>query len=89
MTVTAPVAALADGKRLDQDQVREAVAAGQIRPLDEVMATAAKALPGQVIKVEVERSHGRIVYELKILGNEGRVREIKIDAATLGILEIE
>lgn len=79
----------ASGKRLDQDQVREAVNAGEIRPLDEVTAIATNAVPGQVIKVEVERSHGVLVYELKIIGNHGRVREIKINAKTLDILEIE
>jgi len=81
--------ALASGKKLNQDQVRDALKSGEIRSLDDVTAVASKALPGQVIKVEVERSHGVLVYEFKIIGTNGRIREIKINAKTLDVLEIE
>lgn len=76
-------------KRFDQDQVHEAVKSGQIRPLEEVLAAAAKVMPGKVIKVEVERGRGKIFYELKILTGTGRVREVKIDALSLDLLEVE
>lgn len=80
---------LADGKKLNQDQVLEAVKNGQIRPLADVLAAAAVAVPGRVIRVDIERKHGRTVYEVKIIGNHGRVREVYIDAASLEVLKVE
>ncbi len=34
----------------------------------------------RIVEVEREREHGRDVYELKLSGPNGRVREIKVDA---------
>jgi uncharacterized membrane protein YkoI len=80
----------ADGKKnLNQDQVHELVKSGEIRPLDDVLAAAAKVVPGQVIKVEVERKRGRLIYELKIISDRGRVHEVYVDAATLDIVKVE
>ncbi len=42
-----------------------------------------------MIRIEVERKRGRIVYELKIIAEGGRVRELYIDAATLEVLKAE
>ena len=36
----------------------------------------------RIVEVEREREHGRDVYELKLAGPDGRVREIKVDAET-------
>lgn len=85
----ATASAVASGKQLNQDQVRDALKSGEIRSLDDVTAIATKAVPGQIIKVEIERSHGILVYEFKIIGTNGRIREIKINAKTLDVLEIE
>jgi uncharacterized membrane protein YkoI len=76
-------------KRLNQDEVHEAVKSGQIRPLDEALAAAAKVLPGQVLKVEIERKRGGLIYEIKIVAGQGRVREVELDASTLEVLKVE
>lgn len=96
LLVTVAVATLGSGKgladskkRLNQDEVREAVTSGRIRPLEEVLAAAAKVVPGQVIKVEIERKRGVLIYEIKVIAGQGRVREVEIDAATLEVLEVE
>ena len=38
--------------------------------------------PGCLLDLEVEQKHGRIIYELEILRDDGIVYEIKIDAKT-------
>ena len=78
---------LADGKRLNQDQVLEAVKNGEIKAFTDVLAVAEQVWPGRVVRVEVERVRGRVVYEFKIIGANGRVREIYIDAATLEVVK--
>jgi uncharacterized membrane protein YkoI len=85
-----PTGAYGDGKqRLNQDQVREAVKSGQMRPLVDVLAVAQNVIAGTVVGVEVERRRGKIVYEIKIIADRGRVREVYIDAATLDVVEVE
>ncbi|GJE57632.1 MULTISPECIES: PepSY domain-containing protein [Methylobacterium] len=86
------LAALAGGVSLsvqakdDQEQARQAVERGEIRPLDEILAAARKAVPGDVVALELKRKHGSWLYEIKILAAEGKRREVKVDAKSLAIL---
>ncbi len=73
----------------EQDQAREALERGEIRPLDQVLDAARKELPGDVVKVELERDDGRWIYEIKILTAAGDRREVEVDASTLRILEVD
>lgn len=86
--LSGPLAASASlPARADDDQAaaRRAVEAGEIRPLDEVLAVARKAVPGDVVKLDLKREKGRWVYELKILDQAGKRREVEIDAKTLAV----
>lgn len=64
-----------------------------MRPLAEILARVADAVPGEVIGVEFERQHRREqsiwIYEFKILATDGRRREVEVDAATGRILNVE
>jgi uncharacterized membrane protein YkoI len=80
-------AALADES--DQDQARRALERGEIRPLDQVLDAARKALPGDVVKVELDEDDGRWIYEIKVLTSGGERREVEIDAKSLEVLEID
>ena len=42
-----------------------------------------------VIEVELERKNAALIYEIKVLTQTGRVREVKIDARTGSVLKIE
>lgn len=79
--------ALADDS--EQDAARRALERGEIRPLGEVLEAARKAVPGDVVKVELERDDGRWIYEIKVLTGEGERREVEIDGSSLKILEID
>lgn len=73
----------------DHERARAALSRGDILPLARILAIAAEQVPGDVIKVELENEHGRMIYELKILADSGRVREIELDARTGAVLNIE
>ncbi|MBV6416746.1 MAG: hypothetical protein CMLOHMNK_01361 [Steroidobacteraceae bacterium] len=77
------------GEKGEQDIVREALRRGEVLPLAKVLAIAAAQVPGDVIEVELESKHGVLVYEIKVLTDTGRVREIKINAGTGAVLKIE
>jgi uncharacterized membrane protein YkoI len=72
-----------------QDQVLDAVKRGEIRSFPEIQAAAENVMTGQVVGVEVKRRKGRLVYEFKIIGAAGRLREVYVDAATLDIVRVE
>ncbi len=45
-----------------------------------------KAQPGQVVGLELEREHGRLVYEVKLIDNANKVPQVELDAATGALL---
>ncbi|MEC3861799.1 PepSY domain-containing protein [Mesobacterium sp. TK19101] len=79
--------AWADGD--DHDRARDALEAGEILPLTAILQAAEDTRPGRVISVELDQKRGRWRYELELISPEGRLYEVKIDAATGQVLEIE
>ena len=73
--------ARADDDR-DHDMARRAVERGEIKPLAEILQTVRDKLPGEIAGVKIERKGGRLVYELRIVGAQGRLLEVHVDAAT-------
>lgn len=89
---TMPVALAKDDKsecKRSQDCALQALKSGEIRPLTDVLAVARDKLPGEVIKVELDRDDGVWVYEIKVLTSSGKRREIEINAQTLAVIKID
>jgi len=81
---------LADKNDKKEHQVvREALQRGEVLPLVKILAIASEQVPGDVIEVELEQERAELIYEIKILTGNGRVREVKIDARTGTVLNIE
>ena len=55
--------------------------------MEQAVALAKHYGQGTVIKVELERKDGRHLYEAKVAGTRGNVRELTIDAHTAELLE--
>jgi|GEM_PF-1181676 len=68
---------------------RAARGAGSTLALEEALKLATTYVPGEVIKVERDRDDGREVFEIKVIAENGRVRELKLDAHSGELLEIE
>lgn len=64
----------------DHEQARQALQAGQILPLSQILARQHKDHPGQVLEVELEREDGRWVYELKVLQADGQLLKLELEA---------
>ncbi|WP_446444962.1 PepSY domain-containing protein [Shewanella sp. 1180_01] len=64
------------------NKVVEWVKEGKVLPFDTIMQRYESRLKGRLLDLEVEQKHGRIIYELEILRDDGIVYEIKIDAKT-------
>lgn len=74
----------------DHDEIRRLRGAGQILSLETIIANHRREYRGgQLLEAELEFERGHYVYELKILGNDGTVREFEYDARTGALWRIE
>lgn len=80
----APAQAQADS---DHDRARAALQAGQVLPLRTVLERLEREHPGQVLEVELEPEHGRWVYEVRVLQNDGQLLKLELDARTGAVLK--
>jgi uncharacterized membrane protein YkoI len=86
--------ALADkGGREDHDdrkKIERARERGDVLPLARIVELLrTQGLKGDVLDVELEDDDGGLIYEIYLLGKDGRRREIKVDPATGRILEMD
>jgi uncharacterized membrane protein YkoI len=65
---------------IDHDDAYRMQQAGEILPLESILEKAKRFHDGKVLEVELEKKRGRLVYEIKILDNEGILWEMKLDA---------
>ncbi len=85
------------GEERDYDHARHALNRGEVRPIADILALVAAQVPGEVVAVEFEHRgrnedrHGEPCwfYELKILTGDGHLLEVRVDAATGRILDVE
>ena len=70
-------------------QPARTIANNGLLPLARILAIAQRRVPGDVVEVDLDDDDGRPEYELEILTADGRSIEIKIDARTGTILEVE
>lgn len=73
----------------DHERAREALERGEVLPLAEILEQVQGQAPGEVIETELDREHGRWIYELKLIDPHGRVVELEVDAADGRILRSE
>lgn len=75
------------GGHHDQDRARRALEAGEILPLQDILARVGRDVPGQVIAVELERERDRWIYEIKLLGPDGSIVKLEVDARDGSVLK--
>ena len=66
----------------DQHEIRRLVEQEEILPLQQILDHLGREQVGRVLEVELEHEHGRYIYEIELLGEDGRVLEYEIDAAS-------
>lgn len=77
----------------DYLRASEAVRAGEILPMEQVLARLAQQYPGNVLEVELEDEdddddfgRARWIYEVKLLQPDGQLRKLLLDAKTGEVL---
>jgi uncharacterized membrane protein YkoI len=72
----------ADKKNKDALDAAKLQQSGEILPKETILERAKAQKPGKVVEAELERKHGRYVYEIDVLGDDGVKTELKYDAKT-------
>jgi len=58
-------------------------------PIDQAIKTALEAAPGTVVEAELEKKHDKTVWEVEVLGADGKMTEVPIDAETGTVIDME
>ena len=68
----------------DHERARELVKSGEIISLERLLKQIDAGEEGELrlLEAELEREHGRLVYELELVDEKGVVRELLFDAKT-------
>jgi uncharacterized membrane protein YkoI len=57
--------------------------------IDQAIKTALEKLPGTAVEAELEKKHDKTVWEVEVVGADGNVTEVHIDAATGTVIDTE
>jgi uncharacterized membrane protein YkoI len=87
-TDPAPIDSNQQSDNTQQDEAREAVKLGLVRPLEDVLAEVRKTIKGDIVEIEFEKDDGRFIYEIEYVAPDGHLMEIKIDAKTLAVISV-
>ncbi len=73
----------------DYIEARRLLDSGKILPLEIILKNVKQILPGKVLEVELEKKGKQNVYKMEILGTDGVIKEIYINAKTNKLLFIK
>jgi uncharacterized membrane protein YkoI len=79
--LSAPSAAGAQ-ECLSSAETREAVSSGEAAPLSRVARELTERYGGQIVRADLCRQGGGLVYRVTVLGERGEVHNAVVDAAT-------
>lgn len=57
--------------------------------IEQAIKTAVEQVPGTVVEAELEKKHGKTVWEVEVLGADGKITEVHIDAAAGTVIDTE
>lgn len=80
--------AQSDAEYEDQDIARKALENKEILPLSAVLAKVEGKVTGDILEIELERKKGQWIYEIEVIGDDGRVRDIDVDAKTGEVINV-
>ena len=84
------VPAWSDEKGHEEDESKVADLAKTAKvTIQDAIKTASEKMAGTVIEAELERKHGKTVWEVEIVGADGKVTEVHIDAASGAVIDTE
>ncbi len=89
LALSAPAWSDEKGKKdKEEAKVSELVKDAKVT-IDQAIKTASEKVQGTVVEAELEKKHGKTVWEVEIVGPDNKVTEVHIDAATGDVIDTE
>lgn len=73
----------------DDKRIRRLQRSGEVLSLDQIFNRARAVKQGRILDADLDEDDGRLVYEIELLDASGRVWEMKLDAKTGRLIELE
>ncbi len=71
-----------DAVHADHDLARKLMQSGTILPLERILESNQQVYARRLLNVELESDHDRLIYEIEVVNDQGRVIEYQFDART-------
>lgn len=88
LIATGPAWSDKKGKHEEEGNVAEMAKEAKVT-VDQAIKTATEKVPGTVVEAELEKKHDKTIWEVEVVGADGKVSEIHIDAATGAVIDVE
>lgn len=76
------------GKHEEEENVAELLKDAKVT-VDQAIKTAMEKVQGTVVEAELEKKHDKTIWEVEIVGADGKVSEVHIDAASGSVIDVE
>ncbi len=88
MALAGPAWSDKKGKHEDEGNVAEMAKDAKVT-VDQAIKTATEKVQGTVVEAELEKKHDKTIWEVEVVGADGKVSEVHIDAATGAVIDVE
>ena len=76
-------------KHQEEDEHAAALIKDAKVTIDQAIKTASDKVQGTVVEAELEKKHGKAVWEIEVVGADGKATEVHIDAGSGDIIDTE
>jgi len=88
LIATGPAWSDKKGKHEEEGNVAEMAKEAKVT-VDQAIKTATEKVQGTVVEAELEKKHDKTIWEVEILGADGKTSEVHIDAMTGAVIDVE
>ena len=88
LIATGPAWSDKKGKHEEEGNVADLAKEAKVT-VDQAIKTATEKVQGTVVEAELEKKHDKTIWEVEIVGADGKVSEVHIDAATGAVIDVE
>lgn len=88
LIATGPAWSDKKGKQEEEGNVADLAKEAKVT-VDQAIKTATEKVQGTVVEAELEKKHDKTIWEVEIVGADGKVSEVHIDAATGAVIDVE
>lgn len=77
------------GEKADETKDLLQMAAQAKVAIEQAIKTASDRQPGRVIEAELEKKHGKAVWEVEVVTADGKIVEVHVDAESGAVIDVE